>query len=436
MENERKGKHLTEEQRYSIWRLLGQGLNFKEIGEAVGKDATTISKEVKKHRYLYPRKRYGDIRDYQCLLVKGCRKRDLCGNKCCRIPCRKCLHCHKHCNDFTPKLCDIETRAPFVCNGCEKHRYGRCREDKYFYGAEQAQKEYRRMLSESREGIDMTRDEIAAIETLVTPLIKKGQPLNHIYAHHKDEIGISKRSFYRYVHDGDIGVELMDLRRAVRYRPRKRVRAPKPDPAIKIGHTYECFQAYMEENPLVRVTEMDTVEGRKGGKLLMTMFMRDISFMPVFLIDSKEMANTIGVINRIEETLDTEEFSETWPLYLADNGSEFADPKKFEVNADGAVRTKMFYTEPYHTNQKSKLEKNHEFIRYVFPKGSSFDGLTQEDATLLANHINSVARESLGGKSPFYLAIKKGLGPILEKLGMRPVPPDEVNLTRSLIKTK
>ena len=431
-----KGKHLTEQERYSIWKLLGQGLNFKEIGYAIGKDASTISKEIRKHRYVYKEKPgYGDIRDHLCALKDKCKKRHLCNNKRCRIPCRECLHCHKHCGDFTVRVCDIESRPPYVCNGCEKRTYHRCKEVKYFYGAEQAQKEYRRMLSESRSGIDCTRDEVAVIEGIVTPLIKKGQPINHIFASHKDEISISKRSLYRYVRNGDIGIELMDLRRAVRYRPRKRVKGPKADPARKIGHTYDCLLEFIEKNPDVRVTEMDTVEGRKGGKLFMTMFMRDTSIMLIYLIDSKEMVNTVGVIDTIEESIGTEAFSELCPLLLPDNGTEFTDPEKFTVNADGVVRTMIFYTEPYHTNQKSRIEKNHEFIRYVFPKGTSFDHLTQEDATLLANNINSVKRESLGGKSPFDLAIKKGLGPILEKLGMRPVPADEVNLTRSLIKT-
>ena len=430
----KKWGHLTEEQRYSIGKLLGQNLNFKEIGEAIDKDASTVSKEVRKRRYLKPAKKYGDARDHKCRLAANCGKRNICANKDCRIPCWKCLHCHRHCADFTPRLCGIESRPPYVCNGCEKRLYNRCGEDQYFYGPEQAQKEYRRTLKESREGIDLTRDEVAAIEELVAPLIRKGQPINHIYAHHADEIGISKRSFYRYVHDGDIGIMSIELRRAVRYRPRKHIRVPKPDPARKIGHTHDCFLAYVVKNPSVRVTETDTVEGIKGGKLFMTMFMRDISFMLVYLIDSKEIANTVGVMDNIEEDIGTEAFSETFPLCLADNGTEFSDPARFEANADGVVRTKMFYTEAYHTNQKSRLEKNHQFIRYVYPKGTSFDGLTQDDALRLANNINSVARESLGNKSPFDLALEKGLGPILEKLGMRPVPPDEVNLIRSLIK--
>jgi IS30 family transposase len=213
------------------------------------------------------------------------------------------------------------------------------------------------MLKESREGIDCTRDEIAAIEELVGPLIKKGQPINHIYAHHGHEISISKRSLYRYINDCNIGIEKMDLQRAVRYKLRKKEKTPKPDPERKIGHTYDCFLKYVQENPDTRVTEMDTVEGKKGGKLLMTMFMRDTSFMLIYLLDNKEAVNTIGVIDTIEESIGTEAFIELCPVLLPDNGSEFPGPIRFELNTDGVVRTKMFFTEPYHTNQKSRLEK-------------------------------------------------------------------------------
>jgi transposase, IS30 family len=45
--------------------------------------------------------------------------------------------------------------------------------------------------------------------------------------------------------------------------------------------------------------------------------------------------------------------------------------------------------------QKLHIEKNHEYIRYIIPKGISFNNLTQEDITLIINHINSTARASL-----------------------------------------
>jgi IS30 family transposase len=432
----RKGRHLTGQERYDIWLLLEQGHNFKEIGAALGKDATTISKEIKKHRYFVKAKRRVEDIDHPCRLKASCRKRDICIGKKCRIPCRKCLQCHRHCGEFTPTLCDINKKPPFVCNGCGKRPHGRCKEDKYFYGAKQAQKEYEASLSESRKGIDLTRDEVAALEELAAPLIAKGQPINHIYANHADEIPVSKRTFYRYVHDGDIGIKSIDLRRAVKYKKRRRSRTPKPDPAKKKGHTYDCFENYVKEHPQVRVTELDTVEGRKGGKLLMTMLLRDVPLLLAFPIDNKEMDNTVGVMDEMEECLGTKTFKKTFPLFLPDNGGEFADPKRFETGRTGKSRTKMFYCEPYKTNQKSRLEKEHEFIRYILPKGTSFDDLSDENVRDIVSHIGSTVRAGLGNKSPIELAIKKGLGPILEKLGIRPIPPDEVCLTKDLITTR
>ena len=47
--NERKNKHLTPGDRQEIMECLDKGMTFKAIGKRVGKDQTTISKEVKKH---------------------------------------------------------------------------------------------------------------------------------------------------------------------------------------------------------------------------------------------------------------------------------------------------------------------------------------------------------------------------------------------------
>ena len=37
----------------------------------------------------------------------------------------------------------------------------------------------------------------------------------------------------------------------------------------------------------------------------------------------------------------------------------------------------VFYCDPYVSNQKGRLEKNHEYIRYVIPKGRSMYRYTQ-----------------------------------------------------------
>ena len=88
--------------------------------------------------------------------------------------------------------------------------------------------------------------------------------------------------------------------------------------------------------------------------------------------------------------------------------------------------------------QKSRIEKNHEFIRYVIPKGVSMNGFTDEDITLLMNHINSVKRPSLGNKAPYELIADddEDMHELMYLLEMDLIPADEVHLDPSLFKSK
>ena len=84
--------------------------------------------------------------------------------------------------------------------------------------------------------------------------------------------------------------------------------------------------------------------------------------------------------------------------------------------------------------QKGCLEKNHEFIRYAIPKGKSLNPYTQDDITLLMNHINSIKRRGLGDKSPYELVDKedKDFQELMKLLKMHLIPPDEVHLMPDL----
>lgn len=179
---------------------------------------------------------------------------------------------------------------------------------------------------------------------------------------------------------------------------------------------------------------MDTVEGNKGGKLLQTFLLRENNLMLAYLIDSKEMKNTVAVLDRIEEKLGTEQFREMFPVMLTDNGCEFADPEMFERGRDGKKRTRLYYCEPRRSEQKGRLEKNHEYIRYVLPKGTSFDGLTQEKVTLMVNHINNTTRPKLHGSTPMKEALKEIDINALEKLGLEVIEPDDICLSPALLK--
>ena len=108
----------------------------------------------------------------------------------------------------------------YVCNVCQLRRGCVC--DRAYYVATQAHAVAMRRYSESRSKPQTHGDELAALDKLVTPLIKKGQPLTHIYSTHRDKIPVSERTLYRYIDAGMLGVENLDLRRKVSYRQRRK----------------------------------------------------------------------------------------------------------------------------------------------------------------------------------------------------------------------
>ena len=83
---------------------------------------------------------------------------------------------------------------------------------------------------------------------------------------------------------------------------------------------------------------------------------------------------------------------------------EFRNVYGIEHSENGKLRTQVFYCDPYCSWQKGSVEKNHEFIRQVLPKKTSFDWLTQDAVDLMMSHINSYPRARLNDKSPFEVA--------------------------------
>jgi IS30 family transposase len=178
---------------------------------------------------------------------------------------------------------------------------------------------------------------------------------------------------------------------------------------------------------------MDTVEGIKGGKVLLTLIFRSCKLMLAFILEDKTANSVLKVFNYLENLLGNELFKKTFPIILTDNGSEFSNPLSLEFNNDGTSRTRLFFCDPNASYQKGTIEKNHEFIRYIIPKGKSMDQYTQDDINCMINHINSVARDSLNGSSPFDLATLLIDNMVLEALNLEKIDPDNILLKPYLI---
>ena len=430
-------KHLTFDQRVDIEKGLTENKSFAEIARRIGKDPSTISKEVRLHSHTKERLDAG-YTNPPCIHRKDCKIICLCEEQCgilckiCKKPDMRCIHI---CPYYETAACEKLNKPPYVCNGCGKKTY--CLMPRKFYSSKYAHDEYRSVLAGHRAGINQTPESIQAMNDLLVPLIRdKHQSISHIYATHAEELGCSRRTLYSYIDAGVFDVRNGDLRRAVRYKKRKTpTRASVKDRSYRKNHNYEDFQRYRKEHPDVNVVEMDCVEGRKGeSRAILTFTFRSCNLMLMFLLEYQDQECVLEVFVWLETVLGKKTFQKLFPVILTDGGPEFSAREEMETFCDGTKSTTIFYCDPYCFWQKGACEKNHEYIRYIRPKGSSFADLDDDKIRLMMNHINNEKRDSLNGHSPYELSLLLLDTKLHKALGLKAIDPDNVMLSPNLLK--
>ncbi|MBE5847234.1 MAG: IS30 family transposase [Lachnospiraceae bacterium] len=429
-----KNKHLSLNDRVTIQMMLDKKYSIHAIAKRLGKSDSTISREIIRNRY---QKAETPHTYHPCSKIRECEMTHICGNPDCK---RICTHCLGYCNtyqcpEYVPELCKSITNAPYVCNGCDVEIRRRCYSTRYIYDAYKAHAAYENKLRESRQGVTLSPEEMSTIDNIVSPLLLKGHSIQAIYMAHKNEIPCSARSLYNYVDGCYLTARNIDLPRKVRYKARyKHGKRSLSGQQFCFGRTYNDFKDFMKENGDFSVCEMDTVIGSVGGKVLLTLLFRSCSFMMAFLLRDKSQESVISTLNGICSMVGIETFRRLFGVILTDRGTEFSNPLALECDEYGEIKTHVFYCDAYCSWQKGMIEKNHEFIRCIIRSGRSFDALTQDDITLMMNHINSYPRRMLDDKTPFDLA-ELSLGKdFLNKFGFERIPQDEILLKPALIK--
>ena len=420
MENtHQSNKHLTYEERQFIEIGLNSSRKFSEIARDINKNRTTIMREVLKHRFKKQPSKFNN-RSSLCAHRHECKKYD----------------CNEQKECYEEEICSFLIGTPYVCNGCEQKI--KCRKIKYYYYSKFANDEYSEKLRTSRYGINQTKEEIYELDKVIAPLIKeKHQSISHIYNNHPDEINFSRSTMYNYINLGVFSFKNIDLPRKVKYKKRKENKKQRirRETVIRKGRTYEDFKEYIAKNPESSIVEMDTVEGKKGGKVFLTLIFRQSKFMLIYLMENKTMECVEETFRNIKQILGVERFKKVFEVVLTDNGSEFFNPLSIEVDEEtGEIISHVFYCDPGASWQKGTIEKNHEFIRYVLPKGSSFDELTQEQTNILMSNINSTSRDSLNGRTPYDAELLMLNENIINKLGVTRIIANDVNLSPKLLK--
>lgn len=332
--------------------------------------------------------------------------------------------------------CERLKHSPYVCNGC-KSRSG-CRKVRWTYYARKADNSYKEVKSEARKGINLTPEEVYKINSVLTPLIKKGQTINHLYINHPDILDFSKPSFYNYVNNGVFEFSPLDFPRIVKYKKRKnsKNRRTRKEREILINRKHDDFQKFISNHPDFNIVEMDTVEGLKDeNDCFLTLLWRKSKFMLIFKLESQTSEEVSRIFNILQTLIPYDDYKRLFEVILTDNGHEFFDVLNIEcMHSTGEQVTKLFFCDPHMSCQKGMIEKNHEFIRYILPKGSSFKNITQEDCDLFMNNINSLCRDSLNGKSPYEAMLFLCDEYVLKSLNCYYIKPDEVILNDSLLK--
>ena len=396
--NSTKFKHLTLDDRTEIQMCLDRGVTFKAIAARVGKDQTTISKEVKRHIKVNPN------------IIK---KFD------------------KHGNPITD-ICPLLVKAPFVCNPCRK-RHTQCGFQKQYYNAKAAHKDYETLLVEAPRRHPAEQAGVLKIDAIISAGIRKGRHLYHHGCQRLRRIEVNGLP----ASESRLSVGERDrFPRVVKFKPRRKHHGEYVPKAARVGRTYEDFLAFIEENDMTHWTEMDTVIGRVGGKVILTFDFTLCNFMFGLLLKDKSSLEVSEKVAGLKATLTDGGFffGDIIPLALTDNGGEFSNVSAIENNAAGERETRLFFCDPYKSCQKPKVEKNHTLFRDIVPKGNSFDHFTQDTVNLIFSHINSVKRKSLGGKTPYEMFAFTYGAEVATLLGITSVSADKVNQSPSLLK--
>lgn len=423
MSSNNKNLHLTAQERLIIEKGIENGSTKAAIALTIGKDKSTVGKEIKKHRELVHKSSY----KINCANMKNCSHNHVCDN----------------CADFKPFTCNRRDRSPGACNGCSK--YTHCRYDKYRYKADFSHKKYREDLVDSRTGINMSYEECKAMADIIVPLIKAGHSPYHIVTNHP-ELNISEKTLYNYIENGifrEFGLLDIDLRIKTKRKITKKASnkyKKREDKKYLNGRTYDDFINYTAENKNLSVVEMDTVYNNGStGPFMQTFKFLDYSFMFIVYQEEKTAKSMVEGVDLLEKILGKDLFSEEVAIIKTDRGSEFCDAEGFEKEENESRRTRIFYCDPMASGQKGSLENNHKEIRYICPKENDLKDLglnSQEKANLIVSHINSQSKEHLKGKSP--LEVMEFMNPALyqkfKDFGIERINKDNIVLKPYLVK--
>lgn len=422
--------------RIEIEKGIDAGHSFNRIAKEIGKDQSTVSREVLRNRIV----EYHESSSHCRHTKESCPASALCAKVCIRRHCHGCKDgCRTSCPSYERRQCQLLSKPPYVCNKCCKRAF--CSFDMYFYRANTANRYYESRLSESRTGANITPERAKQIEGVLKDGFDRGLSIHHILVSHGGEeaFGISEKTLYTYVNDGIFpGIGRTDHpRKQYKSRRKSLETSYKVDKKCLEGRRYEDYMAFMHASSFAPFpVQIDTVMGRADSDddCLLTVHFTICRLQLAFVRKRNDAASVAAAFDFMWDALGPDLFRRMFPVVLADNGPEFSDPLSIEADRrTGEFRTSLFYCHPNASYEKGSCEVNHEYIRRIVPKGSPLR-MDQDLANLMMSHINSSPREELNDLTPYEVFSMIYGEPALHSLGLKSINPLDVVLKPRLLK--
>ena len=354
-------KHITLEQRKSISSCIAHEYKLVAIGKILELDPRSISREVKRNRVPID------------------------------LPAATSSNCEKL------------IRWPYVCTGC-KYRYKECKFIKLKYDAKIAQSKADANLINSRKGIDVDSEEINNIDSIIKKGIDENKSLYQIKIENKDLISKSISTLYRYVNNGHLTTKRIDLPYAVKYKKRKHNKKYEysENKIDRSGHTYLDYLAYIHKHPGISVWQLDFLGTIKSdSKSILSFILPSVHFSLLDIITNPNSEKIVSFFDELEARIGTENFIHLIPAILTDRDPCFKDIEGICFSKiTGEERCKLFYCDPYVSNQKANVENINKQIRKFFPKGNSVDQYSREDVKKRNKTLLNSPIKSLDGYTP------------------------------------
>ena len=415
----KKKTRITIDDRINLQAAIAKGISLQSVCKVLKKDRTTVYRELTRYYYV----KVGTQSCSHCVKNEKCRKEGYVTRKR-----------HAKCLEFEATRCDKVKRYPYVCNGCNLNQF--CKNDKRYYDCTKAEAMSLKNRVSTRKRKLLSKEDISIINSIVSPLIKdNGQSIHHVFVSHPLLAKIcSERTIRRLIYDRYLDVKAHDLPRYVRFEHKPQYAYVRENKVANIERmyqrTYTDFVKFTKRNPDLSIVQYDSVIGMVDDyQAILTITFPKERFQFGRLIKKSSPDSVQSTMNWLFRLIGYEKAKEIFKVNLADNGIEFSHFHKLEQ-----YDVRVYFTNPYRSTDKAACERNHEFIRYIIPKGKSLNDLTQEDVNLMFSHINSYIRESNQNKTPYALIVERFGPEFVELIGIKYIESKDVILKPKLLK--